>query len=164
MTFKLHIPGRLISEAPAVANPANPLIGCLPDAVNDAAPASTISGIAGLAAGDDREADHEAKVERSAIISADGVPHWDADRLAGLPAWTDGEIVNFEKRLARITWLGYPGAAGLAEKLLHRDRDGDDRRLCVECAHAGAGWRCARREAFLLDQLQRCPMFKERPL
>ena len=161
MTFKLDLPGRLESDLPVAANPANPLIGRVHDAANDAA-AGTISGIAGLAAGDDRDADHEAKTERSAIISADGLPYWEADGLAGLPAWTDAEIVIFQQRQARITWLGYPGAAGLAETLVHRDRDGEPRRLCVECAHAGPGWRCARREAFMLDQLQRCPSFKER--
>lgn len=110
-----------------------------------------------------QQADHEAKAERSAIISADGVSYWEADDLAGLPAWTDAEIVTFEQRVARSIWLGYGNAKDRAERLLHRDRDADDRRLCVECAHAGPGWRCARREAFLLDQLQRCPMFKEKP-
>ena len=111
-----------------------------------------------------QQADHEAKVERSAIISADGVPYWEADDVAGLPQWTDAEIVTFEKRVARSTWLGYTDAKGRAERLLHRDRDADDRRLCVECQHAGPTWRCAKREAFMLDQLQRCPMFKEKPL
>jgi hypothetical protein len=168
MTFRLHIPGRLETDPPPVANPANPLIEGQPVAANDAAAADRISGIAGLAGGETREADHdddhEAKAERSAVISADGVPYWEADDLAGLPAWTDDEIASFEKRVARITWLGYGNAKGRAEMLLHRDRGADDRRLCVECQHAGPGWRCARREAFMLDQLQRCPMFKEKPL
>jgi len=163
MTFKLDLPGRLESDLPVAANPANPLIGRVHDAANDTA-AGTISGIAGLATAADREANHEAKVERSAIISADGVPYWQADEMAGLPQWTDAEIIAFDKRVARSTWLDYPDAKGRAETLLHRDRGGDDRRLCVECQHAGPGWRCARREAFLLDQLQRCPMFKEKPL
>ena len=161
MTFKLHIPGRLEVETPPVANPANPLIGSRPDTAPDTTPApDTISGLAGLAAGDD----HEAKIERSAIISADGAPSWQADDLAGLPAWTDAEIAMFEQRVARSTWLGYPDAKGRAEKLLHRDRGDDPRRLCVECQHAGPGYRCAKREAFLADQLQRCPQFQEKPL
>jgi hypothetical protein len=161
MTFKLHIPGRLEVEAPPVANPANPLIGSRPStALDTAPPADTISGLAELAAGDD----HEAKIERSAVISADGVPYWDADDLAGLPAWTDAEIVTFEARVARSTWLGYPDAKGRAEMLLHRDRQGNHLRLCVECQHAGPGYRCANRDAFLLDQLQRCPKFKEKTL
>ena len=111
-----------------------------------------------------QQADHEAKVERSAIISADGAPYWVADDLAGLPAWTDVEIATFDKRVARSTWLGYPDAKGRAERLLHRDRDGDDRTLCVECLQAGPGYRCAKREAFLADQLQRCPKFQEKLL
>ena len=161
MTFKLHIPGRLEVEAPPVANPANPLIGSRPSTALDTAPAAeTISGLAELAAGDD----HEAKIERSANISADGAPNWVADDMAGLPAWTDAEIVAFDKRVARSTWLGYPDAKGRAERRLHRDRDGDDRRLCVECLHAGPGYRCAKREAFLADQLQRCPKFQEKLL
>ena len=111
-----------------------------------------------------QQADHEARVERSAIVSADGVPYWEADDLAGLPAWTDAEIASFDKRVARSTWLGYPDAKGRAEVLLHRDRSGDHRRLCVECLHAGPGYRCAKRDAFLLDQLQRCLNFKEMTL
>jgi hypothetical protein len=111
-----------------------------------------------------QQADEEAKAERSAIISAEGAPYWEADELAGLQAWTPAEIASFDKRVARSTWLGYPDAKGRAERLLHRDREADDRRLCVECSHAGPGWRCARREAFMLDLLQRCPLFKEMPL
>ncbi len=162
MTFKLHIPGRLEVETPAAANPANPLIGHLSVATNDAAASDTISGIAELAGDEARDADHDAEVERSAIISADGVPYCEADDLAGLPAWTAAEIAAFEMRVARSTWLGYSDAKGRAERLLRRDREGDPRRLCVECAHAGPAWRCAKREAFLLDQLQRCLMFKEK--
>lgn len=170
MKFTLRILGReQIGLAPA-ANPANPLIladvqgGAAGTAANDNTPVAAeqapISGLAGLAAPAGCESDHEAKVERSAIVSADGVPYWQADDLAGLPPWTEAEIVTFEKRVARSTWLCYPDPKGRAEKLLHRDRNADDRSLCVECVHAGPGWRCAKREAFLLDQLQRCPAFK----
>jgi len=63
-----------------------------------------------------------------------------------------------ERRKARITWLGYANKADrLAEVLTLRDRDLYSRHLCVECRHAGPGWRCEKREAFLLEQLQRCP-------
>lgn len=160
MTFKLHIPGRLKDEAPAAANPANPLIEGRRVAANDPAAAGTISGIAELATRANFEAGHESKIVSSAV----GVPYRKADDLAGLPAWTDAEIVSFEKRAARSTWLGYPDATDRAERLLRRDRDADDRHLCVECLHAGPGYRCAKRDAFLLDQLQRCPNFKEKPL
>lgn len=77
------------------------------------------------------------------------------------PAMTDAEAVLFDKRVARSIWLGIADAEGRAERLLRRDRSGDHRRLCPECTHAKTGWRCAKGDAFLSDQLQACPLFKE---
>jgi hypothetical protein len=74
---------------------------------------------------------------------------------------TDAEVVLFDKRVARSIWLGYADAEDRAERLLRRDRSGDHRRLCPECTHARTGWRCAKGDAFLADQLQACPLFKE---
>ena len=164
MTFKLRIPGRDYIEAAPAANSANPLIRI--EAANEVLPVAVafppISGLAGLAGSEVCNDEHDAQYERSAIISADGVPVWQADEIAGLPAWTDAEIATFEKRQARTRWLGYGDRADrVADMLLHRDRDTDDRRLCIECAHGGPGWCCAKREAFMVDQLQRCPAFKE---
>lgn len=164
MTFKLRIPGRDYIEAAPAANSANPLIRI--EAANEAlhpeAAFLPISGLAGLAASEVCTGEHDAQVERSAIISANGVPYWQADEIAGLPAWTDAEIATFEKRQARTSWLGYGDRADrAADMLLHRDRERDDRSLCIECAHARPGSRCAKREAFMVDQLQRCPAFKE---
>ena len=164
MTFKLRIPGRDYIEAAPAANSANPLIRI--EAANEVLPVAVtfppISGLAGLAGSEVCNDEHAAQAERSAIISADRVPYWEANEMAGLPAWTGAEIATFETRQARTRWLGYGDRADrVAELLLHRDREGDDRRLCIECAHAGPGWRCAKREAFMVDQLQRCPVFKE---
>lgn len=77
------------------------------------------------------------------------------------PAMSDTEVVTFDKRVARSIWLGYADAEGRAGRLLYRDRSGDHRRLCPECTHARTGWRCAKGDAFLTDQLQDCPFFKE---
>ena len=85
-------------------------------------------------------------------------------RLAGLAgrSVSNSEIVRFEKRQASISWLGYGDESEhLAGMLLQRDRDMDDRRLCVECSHAGPGWRCEKKAGFLLEQLQRCDHFME---
>ncbi len=165
MTFKLRIPGRLEAEAPPVANPANPLIGHSPVAANDGAAAGRVSGLAGLASNKprctDRNNDHETEFERSVFLSAAGAPYCEADGLAALSARINAEIVAFDKRVARSIWLGYADAQGRAELLLRRDRSGDHRRLCPECTHARPGWRCAKGEAFLADQLQACPLFKE---
>ena len=95
-------------------------------------------------------------------------------------AMTGREIETFTARLVRITDKGVSLNDGeaLADKLVMRDRESDDRRLCLECTHlAGhAGhWGCrnwqragvavrardAGLSAALVMQLQRCDGFKE---
>jgi len=72
------------------------------------------------------------------------------------------DLQQDERRRVRIIWLGHAGCAeDIADKLRLRDSDLDDRRLCVECAHAQPGFRCAKWGAFLLHRLQRCPSFEE---
>lgn len=81
------------------------------------------------------------------------------------------EIDTFTARLARFTdrGLNLDDAERLADKLVQRDREGDDRRLCLECAHLqGWGrWKCGNWQAAdvarqglardLVMTLQRCP-------
>ena len=88
-------------------------------------------------------------------------------------AMTGREIDTFTARLARFTnkGLGLDGAEALADKLVTRDRELDDRRLCLECSQlSGRGtWRCNQwRRAWLgqpgipadiVIQLQRCEGF-----
>ena len=87
------------------------------------------------------------------------------------------EIDIFTARLSRFTGKGLSiaGGEGLADKLVSRDREQDDRHSCFECANlAGAGgWRCgnwqaagvaiqsrdAQLPADLVVQLQRCDGF-----
>jgi hypothetical protein len=91
------------------------------------------------------------------------------------------EIETFTARLAMFTdkGLGLDDAERLADKLVRRDRDSDDRRLCLECFHlsgqSGKAWDCrnwqragvasrardAQLSAALVFQLQRCDGFKE---
>ena len=91
------------------------------------------------------------------------------------------EIVTFTVRLARFTdkGLGLGDAEALGDKLVKRDREPDDRRLCLECFHlsgqSGTAWNCrnwqragvanrakdAQLSAALVYQLQRCDGFKE---
>ena len=95
-------------------------------------------------------------------------------------AMNSAEINTFKARLARFTnkGLGLDDAETLADKLVRRDRDLDDRRLCLECIHLSGsdrrGWDCknwqrtgvallakdARLSAALVNQLQRCDGFK----
>ena len=93
------------------------------------------------------------------------------------------EIGTFETRLHKFTEKGLARKDGevLADRLVLRDRDQDDRRVCLECSHfaghgAGAGsWRCgnwhaagialrsrdAQVPAALVVQLQRCDGFTD---
>ena len=91
-----------------------------------------------------------------------------------------GEIDTVTARLARFTdkGLSLDDSEALADKLVLRDRESDDRRLCLECAHL-AGWagtwscknwrlagvantmRDARLSAALVMQFQRCDGFTQ---
>lgn len=95
-------------------------------------------------------------------------------------AMTGAEIDTFTTRQALFTDKGMSldEAEALADKLVLRDRDADDRRLCLECSnlqgHRASAWRCsnwqwagithrakdARLSAALALQLQRCSGFK----
>ena len=91
-------------------------------------------------------------------------------------AMNTGEIDTFTARLAMFTdkGLSLDDSEALADKLVLRDRESDDRRLCLECVHlAGrAGvMRCAQWQraglgaagvaAGLHLVLQRCDSFKD---
>jgi hypothetical protein len=93
-------------------------------------------------------------------------------------AWTDADIARFLERRARLLRWGWaePEAEALAERLVKRDRGGDERRMCIECRHlagrAAAGWRCGNARtahvardlpAVLVDLPQRCPGFTPTP-
>lgn len=84
--------------------------------------------------------------------------------------WSDAEIDAFQRREARLLRLGRADAEYLAERLTLRDRDGDDRRLCLECTWLSDTGRCMaaatgrlpgvdRRLKPLPTLLQRCDAF-----
>ena len=98
-------------------------------------------------------------------------------------AINSAEIDTFAARLHQFTDKGLARNDGevLADRLVLRDRDQDDRRVCLECKHFaghGAGsWRCgnwqaagvairsrdAQLPADLVVQLQRCDGFTAHP-
>ena len=112
-------------------------------------------------------------------------PTPDPDRWAWphSQAMTGREIDTFTARLAGVTdkGLSLEDAEALADKLVTRDRESDDRRLCLECVHltghsagamrctnwqrAGVAMRAkdAQLSAALVCQLQRCDGFTEQP-
>ena len=58
--------------------------------------------------------------------------------------WDDSEVSTFTARVLMLLrrGIGVDDADDLAERMTLRDRDGDDRRMCVECSHLGDGGRC----------------------
>ena len=96
-------------------------------------------------------------------------------------AMTGREIDTFTMRLSRFTGKGVTAddAERLADKLVIRDREKDDRRLCLECLHLGGygagSWRCGawrgagvairardnQLPADFVSLLQRCDGFSE---
>jgi hypothetical protein len=95
----------------------------------------------------------------------------DADRCHALP-WDDAACARFVARVGLFLRHGFNAedADDLAERLYLRDRDLDDRHLCIECRHCGGrapAWRCARPLASgigpdlgaLVTLPQRCPAF-----
>lgn len=112
----------------ATATPATPANG----APFDAPAVATVATVA------------VAKDQNKAANDAGGDPNrwcW-----PNSPAMNAGEIDTFHNRLARFTDKGvtHHDAQWLADRLVIRDREGDDRRLCLECAHlqGAVRWRC----------------------
>ena len=106
------------------------------------------------------QAQREAYEERAAIQEHDGRqlrpdPERDASvdllRLSRAQAyechaggWAEVEMLSFSKRQSLMLARGYTpdDAEAMAEALTLRDRQGDDRRMCLECTHLGERGRC----------------------
>ena len=83
-------------------------------------------------------------------------------------AWTEDDIARFLDRRARLMRWGWaePDAEKLAERLVRRDREADDRVSCTDCRHYRPG-RCGNHRLAglpaadlgrdLAGLLQRCP-------
>lgn len=88
-------------------------------------------------------------------------------------AWSGADIARFLDRRARLLRWGWPeaDAEALAERLVRRDREGNDRVSCTDCRHYRPG-RCGnhRRAGLggadvgraLAGLLQRCQGFAQR--
>lgn len=85
--------------------------------------------------------------------------------------WNDAEIETFVTRSTRLSAMGRVDAEHLAARLTLRDRQADDRRLCIECRELESSGRCAaaRRGALANTDrhltptqniLMRCPAFR----
>jgi hypothetical protein len=91
----------------------------------------------------------------ASIVAAGALPDNDPDASCWphSSAMNGAEIDTFAARLHQFTDKGLARNDGeaLADKLVLRDRDQDDRRVCLECKHFvghGAGsWRCGNWQA-----------------
>ncbi len=90
-----------------------------------------------------------------------------------VPCWDDAEISLFIARMECLTLLGRADANDLAQRLIRRDREGDDRHLCLECAWLDGRGRCLAAAAGCISGagrqlepvttiLQRCDAFELR--
>ena len=112
-----------------------------------------------------RAALRDAKPELLALLRGPGRASEALDLSA--VAWTDDDIDGFNARRARLMRWGWPEADAevMAERLVIRDRTGDDRVSCADCPHYRLG-RCGnhRRAGLhgaevgrdLVAMLQRC--------
>lgn len=92
-------------------------------------------------------------------------------------AMNSAEIALFQTRVHHLVTFGVSlsDAESLADRLVTRDRDRDDRHVCLECAHMrhGGQWRCTNRHMgpgaraqwgmplvrAIAEKLQRCEGF-----
>jgi hypothetical protein len=92
-------------------------------------------------------------------------------------AWADADIARFLDRRNRLLRWGWPDdrAEAVADRLVRRAREQDDRRMCVECSQLSARGRCRAAAAGRLPGadrrldpvptiLQRCESFRSHEL
>lgn len=185
------------SAAPPDTHPAKPTKPPFAGFAGTPAALSENSRVAAHAANDPahhQDFNHEAFDERAAIMQFDGgMSRTDAEALAAAgmvcdvdrhcwphtAAMNTAEIDTFTARLHLFTrhGLDYAEAERLVDGLVARDRDQDDRRLCLECFHlrgCSTSWTCNqwRRAGLAVSSLpadvvrlaQRCDNFKESTL
>lgn len=111
-------------------------------------------------------------LKSESTATAKVVPNSNPDRWCwpNGPAMNGQEIAVFNQRENLFRFRGWDAAEAVADRLVRRDRENDDRVVCLECAHYTKRW-CANAEAAelsptksstriaidLISLLQRCP-------
>ena len=114
-------------------------------------------------------------LKSESTATAKVVPISDPDRWCwpNGPAMTGQEMSIFNKRENLFRFRGWDAAEAVADRLVRRDRENDDRVVCLECVHYTKQW-CANAKAAelspskssiqiptdLISLLQRCPAFQ----
>ena len=115
------------------------------------------------------------EVQAATMLASQQAARLEAIDLSSV-AWTGAQISTFVQQRGRmLRWrFAKPDAERLAELLTVRDRESDDRQMCVECKHLEWSGRCAQARAGRLPGsdrqlepvrtiLQRCVEFRELP-
>jgi hypothetical protein len=118
--------------------------------------------------------DRDSKVPTKLEAHSTDPEHWAWPHST---AMNTAELDAFTARLARFTDMGMilADAERMADKLLIRDRESDDRRVCMECVNLHRGSRCrqwhragiatrsqdAQLPGDLVTMLQRCDGFSD---
>ena len=89
------------------------------------------------------------KTRAGSLAANDAIQDTDPDRWCWphTVAWNSGDIDTFMARVSGFTdkGLGLDDAENVADTLVIRDRELDDRRMCLECVHLSgvqSQWRC----------------------
>lgn len=197
-TVKLRGDAQAVKRWAAILAPHKPeLVALLAEAANDPAPTTAQPSASGRTC---RQCAHQTKAGTCSRPVEAGLSErfgirWPApDHAERCPAFepraqqapadpwrehlarpaNDAELALMARRVARFEALGMPPerADHTADRLLARDREGDTRQLCAECAACRFDaftetWRCSSRmgmagalqRIFVTEQLQRCPGF-----
>jgi len=100
-----------------------------------------------------RQAIRAHRAELLALLHSAGAPsasptrsHQQADRCCR-PTWSEPEIASFSARVLLFVRRGIDPTAApdIGERLVLRDRDSDDRRLCAECVRRSGTMPCGSR-------------------
>jgi len=113
------------------------------DATHEWANAPSVTKVASVTVASSEKTEAANDGEQTVAVTVSATDRWCWPHS---PAMNTTELDTFTARLARFTDKGVDYDAGerLADALMIRDRNGDDRRLCLECPHLqGFGrWRC----------------------
>lgn len=133
----------LMVAVPAACPPVSPACPQVtdPEKLNAGAVSPASPLVPGETAKDAAAPAFSIKAPRAAANRSRRLTNDEADRCHA-PCWDDAEISAFTARTERFALRGCTDAEHLAERLTLRDRDRDDRRLCLECSWLGDTGRC----------------------
>ena len=79
----------------------------------------------------------QSRDDENSVVNLDSIPNPDRYCWPNSSAMNSGEIVKFKSRLEIFQAKGLDelNAEALADKLVLRDRDSDDRKVCYECRY-----------------------------